>query len=185
MRKERNYRRRNWTWGRAFVAQTIESLELPKNEFRPLSVHDGWQQIEDTIYKTFCSMPDAIYKPERLWNYFKLDTYSTFIQNRPEQYLHQLIDPTEIVWCAMPETVRAKNKLWFYEGKIKTIQAVIGETYFNVFYIISKKYEWMICISYYDNLIATGNVMPDKLRQLSASIQTNIKQSIDIPGQQL
>jgi hypothetical protein len=33
--------------------------------------------------------------------------------------------------------------------------------------LASKKYEWLICINHHDNLIATGKVMAEKLRNLS------------------
>lgn len=166
MRKERNYLRKNWSMFRTLVAKAVRENDIAASDFRPLSVHDNWQQIEANIYHTFCTLSHPVYRPERLWNHFKLDTYSTFNIDWPAQYLDQLIDETETVWCVMSETVRENNKLWFYEGKIKTIQEVIDETWFKALYIVSKKYEWLICINYHDNLMATGNIMPDKLRKL-------------------
>ncbi|GEM_PF-1100975 len=166
MRKERSLLRRNRKDYRVVISEIINSLDIAAADFRPLSVHENWQQIEANIYHTFCSISHPGYKPVPLWNHFKLYSYTTFSMPRPEQYLDQLIDESEMVWFMVDEVVREKNKFWLYEGKIKTIQSVIDETYFRRFHIISKKYEWMLCISAYDHLIATGNNMPDKLRQL-------------------
>lgn len=173
MRKERNIQRKKWTDLRAEIAKTIADNGLLETDFRPLSVHENWQQIEDNIYNTFCSMTNAVQRQDRLWTHFKLDTFSLAAsETRPESYLSSLVDAAETVWYAVNETINERTKFWFYEGKIKSIQKIIEETWFDELYIISKKYEWLLCINHHDNLIATGTNMPDKLR----TVQKTTKQ---------
>jgi hypothetical protein len=68
----------------------------------------------------------------------------------------------------MNETVlNGRDKFWFYEGYIDSIELVLGEiSYADEIYVASKKYEWLICINHHNVLIATGKLMPDKLRKL-------------------
>jgi hypothetical protein len=167
MRKERNLLRENWTDLRSEISKTIANKRILETDFRPLSIHDNWKQIEEKIYRTFCTLTHPTKRPLWLWTDFKLDTFSiTNLYDRPELYLDKLIDKTETVWYVVNETINEGDKLWFYEGKIKSIQIIIDETWFDELYIISKKYEWLICINHHDILFATGNKMPDKLRRM-------------------
>lgn len=116
-------------------------------------------------------MPHPTQRPIWLWIDFKLDTFSlSNLEQRPELYLDRLVDETETVWYVVTETINGRDKFWFYEGKIKYIQTIIDETWFDELYIVSKKYEWLICINHHDILIATGNIMPDKLRKIGSTI---------------
>ena len=167
MRKERNLLRKNWTDLRTEISRTIADKGLLETDFRPLSIHENWKQIEEKIYHTFCTLTYPTKRPIWLWTNFKLDTFSlSNLDDRPELYLDKLVNHVETVWYVVSETINEENKFWFYEGKIKSIQTVIDETSFNELYVVSKKYEWLICINHHDILIATGIEMPDKLRKL-------------------
>lgn len=167
MRKERNLLRKNWSDLRAEISKTIANKRISETDFRPLSIHDNWKQIEEKIYHTFCKLTHPTQRPLWLWTDFKLDTFSVSnLNERPELYLDKLVDKNETVWYVVNETINEGDKFWFYEGKIKSIQTIIDETWFDELYIVSKKYEWLICINHHDILIATGNKMPDKLRKM-------------------
>lgn len=167
MKKERNFFRKNWTDLRTEISKTIANKGLLETDFRPLSINENWKQIEENIYHTFCKLTHPVQRPIWLWTDFKLDTFSlSNLKDRPELYLDKLVNQAETVWYIVKETISEGDKFWFYEGKIKSIQVVIDETWFSELYIVSKKYEWLICINHHDVLIATGNDMPEKLRKL-------------------
>jgi len=167
MRKERNLLRKNWTDLRSEISKTIADKGLLETDFRPLSIHENWKQIEEQIYQTFCTLKHPTQRPVWLWTDLKLDTFSlSILHDRPELYLDKLVDKTETVWYIVNETINEGQKFWFYEGKIKSIQTIIDETWFDELYVVSKKYEWLICINHHYLLIATGNIMPDKLRKI-------------------
>ncbi|MBE8727910.1 DUF6756 family protein [Flavobacterium hungaricum] len=168
MNKERHLLRKNQNGLRPKIAEIISEQMILEKDFRPLSIKEDWKQIEENIYQKFCHYNRI--RSTWLWNTFKLDTFSASnLSSRPETYLDQLIEESETVWYIVSETVNEKNKFWFYEGKIKTIQKIIDESWLYDLYIVSKKYEWLIAINHHDTLIATGNVMPDKLRQLKVA----------------
>ncbi|MCU0328361.1 MAG: hypothetical protein MUE53_05155 [Chitinophagales bacterium] len=172
MRKQRNLLRKNWSDLTAEISKAIADIGIPDTDFRSLSIHDNWKQIEEKIYQTFCTLTHPTQRPIWLWTNFKLDTFSlSNLHDRPELYLDKLVDKTETVWYVVNETINEGKKFWFYEGKIKSIKAIIDETWFDEIYIVSKKYEWLICINHHDILIATGNKMPDKLRKIELEYQ--------------
>lgn len=167
MVKKRHLLKKEWTSLRAEIAQIIKSTNTPEKEFRSLSIYDDWNKIEEKIYHSFCQPYYTKQRNNWFWNFFKLDTFSlSNLPERPEKYLDKLIDETESIWFVINETVNEIDKLWFYEGKIKTIQMIINESWFDELYLISKKYEWLICINHHDTLIATGEKATIRLKQL-------------------
>jgi hypothetical protein len=61
-----------------------------------------------------------------------------------------------------------KTNSGFNQGRVKAIRKVILEScYIDELYLVSKKYDWLICINHHDSLIATGKAMAEKLKNLS------------------
>ena len=160
--KDRHILRHNWESLRADIESIIKDKKLSVTDFKALSVHDDWKEIEEHIYHTFCKLDHPTQRPIWLWEYFKLDTFSIMVK-QPYKLLDQLVDSEETVWFFVNGD---KDKFWFYEGKVEAIVTVIEEsTYIDELYLASKKYQWLICINHHDDLIATGQIMPDKLRE--------------------
>jgi hypothetical protein len=161
--KDRHILRKNWDSLRADFESIIKDNRLPATDFKALSIYDDHKVIEEHIYRTFCRLDHPTQRPIWLWEHFKLDTF-LFAVDKPYKYLSQLIDNEETIWFFANGD---KDKFWSYEGKVNAIETVIEEsTYIDELYLASKKYQWLVCINHHDDLIATGQVMPDKLRQL-------------------
>lgn len=156
-----------WERLRADIEGIIKDKNLSTTEYRSLSLHEDWKAIKEIIYHTFCKLDHPTQRPIWLWEYFKLDTFSISAE-QPYKYLDRLVDNDETVWFFLDSD---KDKFWFYEGKLKAIMTIIEESsYIDELYLVSKKYHWLICINHHDILIATGQTMPDKLRQLQITI---------------
>ncbi|MGI4870269.1 MAG: DUF6756 family protein [Janthinobacterium lividum] len=180
---------------RAEVEQARHRLALPESQFRPLKVNE-WHDIEEKVYKTFCGPNSPSKRPVWLWFDFKLDTHSYFSYKYllPDFILEKLVDNEEIVWLMLNESGSGagkkiptwylphngppegiwieygSEKFWFYEGRVKAIQQVLEDSAgIDEIYIISKKYEWLLCINHHDVLYATGGPMPARLRHLEAT----------------
>lgn len=148
---------------RAEIVGIIKDYDIPSSDFRPLGIHESWDKIEESIYRTFCQLDHPISRPIWLWEHFKLDT-ANLVSTYSYTHLDRLIDEKEEVWFFLNGY---KDKFWFYEGKIKAIQKVIAESsHIDELYIASKKYEWLISINHHDCLSTTGRLMPEKLRQI-------------------
>lgn len=159
-----------WTDLRKEIEKIRKDFGLTYNQFQPLGLND-WEEIEEKVYQTFCKLTSYKSRPVWLWNYFKLDTVSISTEQKPYLYLGKLIDNSEPFWFFVNETVNEADKFWFYQGQVKAIQTIIAEAcYIDELYLVSKKYDWLLCINHHDIIIATGQTMPDKLRQLEVSI---------------
>lgn len=159
-----------WTDLRKEIESIREDFGLTDNQYRPLGLKD-WQEIEEKVYQTFCKLTHYKSRPVFLWEYFKLDTFAVSTEH-PYIYLDKLVDDNEAVWFFVTETVNEVVKFWFYEGQVKAIQTITAEaSYIDELYLVSKKYDWLICINHHDTLFASGQTMPDKLRQLEFSIK--------------
>ena len=160
-----------WTVLRKEIETIRKELSLSDNQFRPVGLNE-WQKIQENVYRTFCKLTDTKGKPIWLWEHLKLDRFTIAFLKTPYNYLGRLIDEDDIVWFFINETVNESGKFWFYQGQIKPIQAIIEKSdYIDELYLVSKKYDWLICINHHNFLISTGQIMPDKLRALSASIK--------------
>lgn len=165
MRKNRYILKNDWKDSRAEIDSIIKDQKISPDQVRRLSITENWQKIEERIYQTFCTLDHPIERPVWLWTCFKLDVFSVTAE-RPYDLLDLLIDKNEMVWFFV---LGDKNKLWFYEGFVSPIKRIIAESTYAIdeIYLASKKYQWLICINHHDDLIATGELMPDKLRKLS------------------
>jgi hypothetical protein len=155
-----------WTELRKDIEQARKNLKTAEYDFFAVPT-DQWQGIQKNIYTKFCNLG-----PENnvtwFWNFFKLDQYSVaFDYNWPFDELLKLIDPSEKVWLFLNESASKGEKFWFYEGNVKPIVLILkGSYHTDEVYIVSKKYEWLVCVNHHDVIIATGKIMPEKLKQL-------------------
>jgi len=167
MTRKRNLFGKDWSDLRAEINKVVEHKKFSADEFRALSMHDNWKEIENKIYNSFYNPTYLNQRPDFLWRDFKHDTFSVSdLKYRPEHYLDQLIFDHEKVWYLVNETINETTKYWIYEGKIKHIQIIIHEVGFDELCIVSKKYDWLICINHHDILIATGYKMIEKFKNL-------------------
>lgn len=159
-----------WTDLRKEIEKIRKDISLTDAQFQPLGLNE-WNEVENRIYDTFCNLTHYKSRPVWLWEHFKIDTFSISTEQKPYLYLNKLIDNSETVWFFVNETVDEEDKFWFYQGQVKSIQTIIAEAcYIDELYLVSKKYDWLLCINHHDILIATGYRMSDKLRQLEISI---------------
>ena len=83
--------------------------KLNAKGFRPLSIHDNWKTIEETIYHAFCKLDHPTERPTWLWEQFKHNTFALSIE-KSYLCLDKLIDNNEKVWFFANDD----NKRFFY-----------------------------------------------------------------------
>lgn len=156
-----------WTELRVEIETVRKRLQIPDEEFAPLPYTTNWAKLEENIYQAFCRINHPTSRPLWLWERFKQEKCFIELNYRPYTFFDKLIDEDEKVWLMLNESVNMGDKFWFYEGKIKAIQEIINESgYIDELYIISKKYEWLLCINHHDYLIGTGDIMLNRLKRL-------------------
>jgi hypothetical protein len=146
------------------IANVAKALELSSNQFRPIDPYEEWKSIEDNIYRRFVKYDFSPERPVWLWEYFFLPVVSMSLPEWPNDLLERIIVANEHVWFFVNGR---NNKFWFYEGLIAPINRVVHESCeIDEFYVCSKKYQWLLCINHHDNLIVTGDLLPETLRRL-------------------
>lgn len=139
----------------------IEQLNLNKVQIKEVGKNE-WKDILNEIMNTFVNWTAS--SPFWLWEHFK-EAYSIDYSNQDAyKDLSKLVDDSELVWFLVKEN-REMPKFWVYEGLIKPIQSVIEECSKFEYYIVSKKYSWLLCENHHGYLIGTGEKMIAKMQQ--------------------
>ncbi len=100
------------------------------------------------------------------WNgYLKGPVHSVLLPGWPVDALHKLIPLREKVWFIAEE-----DKFWLFEGNVESIQKVLAECYSFEYYIVSKKYEWLLCENHHDVLFGVGEFIIEKLKQVEQEL---------------
>lgn len=174
MRKKRHILRDNWKSIRENIEQVIKEYRIAPEDFKPVNINE-WEEIENKIIETFCDFPLSYkYRPTWLWEYFKFSgtALSNLVEYAP-QYLPELLEPEERVWFFVNDH---KSKFWYYEGTVRSIQTIIDESYWDEFYIVSKKYDWLICMNHHEIFMTIGAEIPEKLWTIKERVDPILKQ---------
>ncbi len=168
---------KEWSDTKANIMQAKQQLNISDDEFRMLSPYENHQGIQEKIYQTFCNLQGKL-RPVWIWGSLKFAKYEIAdTPELPETYLDKLIDNDEKIWFIKTEVIGGKDKFWLYEGKITAMQKILAEMcFYEEFYFVSKKYQWLLAINHHDTLIATGGDMPQKLADLHKQILAESKQ---------
>ncbi|WP_432207229.1 DUF6756 family protein [Hymenobacter defluvii] len=59
------------------------------------------------------------------------------------------------------------SKFWLFEGSVQAVQLVLHEFYAFEYYVVSKKYHWLLCETDHDELIGLGTII-SKMHSLTA-----------------
>jgi hypothetical protein len=142
------------------LLQTAAMLGLPITSFRTVGINE-WEPIMKKIEERF--VKDQFNKWVWWWDgHFKDPVYASGLFKAPFVILNELVPVQELVWFIAEGR---KNKFWLFEGDIESIQKVIGESYAFEYYIVSKKYEWLLCENHHDVLFGVGEIIIERLKQ--------------------
>ena len=153
-----------WSELRKDIEAIRRELDIPESDFRTLPHTTDWHLFEERIYSSFC-MLEGKSRPYWLWENLRYERYWLSLQGYPDEILNQLVPATEVVWFMAYDG----DDFVHYQGKVAAIQKVIPEcTYLDEYYLINKKYEWLLCVNHHNSLVGTGEFI---LNQLQAYAQ--------------
>ncbi|QJX46106.1 hypothetical protein HMJ29_03790 [Hymenobacter taeanensis] len=153
-----------WSDLRVEIEQARQRLRLPKQEFAPLPFTTEWASLEERIYHAFCRLNHPTVRPCWLWERLRPGAVGLVCEYDPLTQLTSLVDPEEIVWLVLNETVSFRDKFWFYWGTPHAIHSVLAECYYlDEVYLISKKYTWLLCLNHHDALYGIGSPIQERL----------------------
>ena len=137
------------------------SLNLSREQFTVGPFID-WPAIQKRIESRFVMKTRSDLSPLEWPENFKgkpqLIPSRTF---EPYEYLDELLPDNEIFWFILPDNSLKQPKLWLFQGYIRPIQKVLSQLPKTSFYVIAKKYEWLLYNDGKDEFVALGE-MPEK-----------------------
>ncbi|RZJ95448.1 MAG: hypothetical protein EOO60_00345 [Hymenobacter sp.] len=152
-----------WIDLRQEIERARQALHLSDQVFASLPYTTNWPLLEDKIYHTFCRLQQPTVRPRWLWEAFRPGAYGLYTDDTPLETLLMFVEVEEVVWLMVNDSA---DKFWFYQGKRAAIQAVLNECcYLDEIYLISKKYEWLLCLNHHDVVYGIGSEMSEKLQR--------------------
>jgi hypothetical protein len=151
-----------WSDLRKDIEEARRKLCIPDPDFSPLPFTTNWNQLEERIYKTFCRI-EGKGRPSWLWERYKTEWYGLALKDCPDDILDQLVPVTEIVWFMAYDG----TNFLFYQGNVKTIQLILLECSPDEYYLINKKYEWLLSVNHHDSLSGTGAFIINQLKSFA------------------
>ncbi|QNF33664.1 hypothetical protein HUW51_13380 [Adhaeribacter swui] len=134
-------------------------LAIPVDEFAPIGIHE-WPSIMKKIEATFIIKKNSNTKFNWWWEHLKGEPFGVNAgDTKPFEYLPQLIDEKEKIWFVACDSYRDFSKFWLFQGYIKSIKKILQNHYSFEYYLISKKYEWLLCVNNHDKLIGVGSIV--------------------------
>jgi hypothetical protein len=148
-----------WSDLRKDIEEARRTFHIPEADFSPLPFTTNWHQLEERIYQTFCKIAGQG-RPNWLWERYKDEWMGLALTECPDYILDQLIPTTETVWFMVYDG----DDFLFYQGKVNAIQQVLLESSPDEYYLINKKYEWLLSVNHHDNLTGTGAFIISQLK---------------------
>jgi hypothetical protein len=142
-------------------------LNYTDNEFKEVNKNQ-WEQVIRAIEDAFIARKTHNSLITLYWEHLKGECYTLqFPNDNAFTILDKLIHKDEKVWFLAQDT----HKVWLYEGFIEHIINIIKECYAFEYYIVSKKYIWLLCENHHGCLTGIGNEVIERMKKL------NIKRS--------
>lgn len=135
------------------IERTVKELSINREGFFELG-NQHWSNIIKKIEDQFLNKSDYKTTLHHGWEIFKEPTDTLqFVNQDGYKYFEELISD-EPVYFVVEDT---NYKMWIYEGNVKSIVAVIGNSYcLGEYYLVSKKYDWILCENHHRIVIGAG-----------------------------
>ncbi len=138
------------------------SLNLSREQFT-VGPFTHWPDIQKRIESHFVIKTRSDLSPVEWPEHFKgkqqLIPSRTF---EPYEYLDELLPDDEMIWFMLPDASTKEPKLWLFQGFVRPIQKVLSQLPRTSFYLVAKKYEWLLFNDQKDEFIALGDLPKPK-----------------------
>lgn len=156
---------------RADIEEAVKALRLSANTFRLVNLHEYEPSLVSILERfTTLGKKGVNYS---WWGSLKEPHVSIHVAY-PPGVLQKLVPPQERVWFVAEDWRGTKRhgNFWLYEGTVAAIVKLLGEMYGFEYYIVSKKFEWLLGEDHHGVLIGVGQVVIERIENLKASSET-------------
>lgn len=146
---------------RADIQKARREILLNENVFKEVS-HLAYEEILEKVNSNFLTTnrySDTIW----WWQVYKnLKQHAIhFREGYAFEIFTELLPVKETkYWFIASEE---NGKYWVYESNVEAIEMILKEMYGFEYYIVDKKYNWVLCENHHDILIGLGDEIVDKL----------------------
>lgn len=148
------------------IEQRRKELKIPARYFREVR-YFAYQNILKNIGEKFTTL--GARATEYLWfnHYLKGEVFSLMPKGESEvsKIIKKIIPNQQFLWFIAAETYHQKPKYWLYESNLNCIIAILDEMYLFDFYLVDKKYSWLITQEHHGILLAVGEPICSNLKQ--------------------
>jgi hypothetical protein len=93
-----------------------------------------------------------------LWDVLRQPTASCHIPGPAYRFLPQLLPGDERAWFLAEDWMRTKRhgNYWLYDAASARLPDLLGELFRFEYYVVSKKFDWLVAENHHDVFIASG-----------------------------
>jgi hypothetical protein len=144
--------------------EAVRELALSSESFRQVSPSQ-WEPVLKTIFERFANTSDT--DVAWLWQHLKNDGVSFQNQNGLN-YIGSLFEPNSKIWVVFEDWDRTKKNgnYWLFEGNYGTAVDVLNNMHGIEYYIVDRKFNWMIMENHHDVLMAVGEPAESRILEL-------------------
>ena len=151
------------------VLEAARELNLASEAFRQVGPGQ-WEPVLKSIFEKFANTSDA--GVTWLWQHLKNEGVSTQTENGLN-FIGSLFEPDLMVWVIFEDWDRTKKNgnYWVFEGNYGAAINVLNNMHGIEYYIVDRKFNWMIMENHHDILIAVGEPAESRLIELKSAQQ--------------
>lgn len=142
------------------IERSIKELNINREEFFEVPKLE-WQEILLKITDYFVCK--KYYTNDLHWAWEKLKEPRIGLRLKNDDAYKYIADivKEEYVWFIVDD---GSGKMWLYEGKPQIISEIIADAYYiDEYYIVSKKYEWLLCEDHHCIIYGSGEKIVNRI----------------------
>ncbi len=161
------------------ILAAIRLIGLPEGTFRPVPPSEA-EPIVRQVEQRYVREPGRRW----WWEAFRCRAYAVaFTDQRGFRRLTEVVPaPKEPVWLIANVDEDSPGPVLAFEGSIDAIQAVIGQCYAFEYYVVARRYEWLICETHHNLVIAQGYKAMKRLRAYAMRHPEDVWQARPYPN---
>ena len=153
------------------VLAVADKLNVPRAHFDLVDA-DSWRPIFHAIIDTFCDRKIVDLQKSYLWEALVGEISSVpLIQPLDVRVLSALSEPEGRVFLLLEDWDGAKfyENYWLFDGRLADVLSILSEHRLVEFYLVAKKFEWLIGENHHNVVFASGEKAVSALGHVNAA----------------
>ena len=163
------------------IMNAVQRLGISASRFRLPPAQEA-ERVVSRAERAFVRVPGRRW----WWTAFRCRGYAVvFVDYRGYRRLTQIAPPSDQRnWLIANVDEVSPGPVLVYEGSLEAMQAVLGACYAFEYYVVSPHFDWLICESHHNVVIATGYKAIKRLKTYVGAHPSEIAHTSAWPVQQ-